>query len=318
MNEWVDIALGDRVALLWGTAFEAAGIRRLADALKIWLANQMILSAYRMDRSSIGEYVRRLRKFKPHLMVGYPSATTYFAKSIMEAGGGVPRPKAVVLSGETLYDWQRETIEEAFGAPVYNHYGCREFGAIARECKARRGLHIACERLLVEVAPSGLAGEDPDVGELLVTDLDSFGMPLIRYATEDLGSITWESCGCGLGLPRLNKAIGRTFDVIKAPNGNVLGGTFWTILLRTKRGIERFQVIQEELDRITVAIIPDTDFSNETREYIMDKIRDACGPEMRVRFELKPELETTPTGKHRFVISRLGDGGAAREGRSSD
>jgi phenylacetate-CoA ligase len=306
MNEWLNIGIGDKIALLWGSAFEMARARKLGNALKIWLSNQTILSLYRMDETSLDDYVKRLKRFKPDLMAGYPSATTHFAQAVMNSGVTPFRPKAIVLSGETLYDWQRKTVEEAFGTPVYNHYGCREFGAIARECKESDGLHIACERMLLEVVPSDVAGTDDDVGELLITDLDSFGMPFIRYAIEDLGSITWEKCGCGLGLPRLKTAIGRTFDVVRAPNGNALGGTFWTILLKTKKGIDRFQVIQEELDKITVAIIPNQEFSDETRRYILDKIREACGPDMRVRFELKPELESTPAGKHRFVISRLG------------
>jgi phenylacetate-CoA ligase len=310
MNEWIDIRIGDKVALLWGTPFDMEAARRVRTSVRRWFSNEMLLSHYRMDEGSLEEYVRRLKRFKPDLVVGYPSAMTHFAQSIGGAGMKVPRPKAVVLSGETLFDWQRRKVEDAFGVPVYNHYGCREFGAVARECKARAGLHIACERMLLEIVPSDAAADGQDAGEILVTDLDSFGMPFIRYAIEDVGSITWEKCSCGLRLPRLVETIGRTFDVVRAPNGNVLGGTFWTILLKQKKGIERFQVIQEEPDKVTIAITPTAEFSDETRRYIVEKIHEACGSEMRVRFELKPDLESTPAGKHRFVISRLkaGDG----------
>lgn len=308
MNEWNGILVGDKMAMLWGTAFDMERMGKIKNAVKFWLTNQLLLSAYRMGESSMEEYVRRLKRFKPDIVVGYPSAMAHFAESILEADLNEIKPKAVVLSGETLYEWQREVIRKAFGVEPYDHYGCREFGAIARECKVRQGLHIACERVFLEVAASDKAGSDDEVGELLVTDLDSFGMPFIRYAIEDMGAITWERCECGLGLPRLKTAIGRTFDVVKAPNGNYLGGTFWTILLRKKKGVERFQVVQEELDKITIAITPTSDFSDDTRRYILDKVREACGPEMRVRFELKPDLVTTPTGKHRFVISKLGTG----------
>jgi phenylacetate-CoA ligase len=150
------------------------------------------------------------------------------------------------------------------------------------------------------------SAEGEALSELLVTDLDNFGMPFIRYAIGDMGTITWDRCACGLGLPRLETAIGRTFDVVRAPNGNFLGGTFWTILLRKKKGIERFQVIQDKLDKITIAIIPTDDFSDEIRQYVLDEVHEACGSDMRVRFELKPEIELTPSAKHRFVISRIG------------
>jgi phenylacetate-CoA ligase len=309
MNEWNDIQIGEKMALLWGTAFDVEKSRRLANALRSWLSNRLLLSAYRMDEHSLGDYVKRLKRFRPDVMVGYPSAMAHFSQSIIGAGVDALRPRAVILSGETLYDWQREVIEKAFGAKVYNHYGCREFGAMARECRLRDGLHICCERVLFETVRASAGGGGDDGGsELLVTDLDSYGMPFIRYAIKDMGAITWDRCECGLGLPRLTRTIGRTFDVVRAPNGNYLGGTFWTILLRKKKGIHRFQVIQQKLDEITIAIIPTGDFSDETRRYILDKVREACGPDMRVRFELKPNLETTPTGKHRFVISRLEQG----------
>lgn len=165
---------------------------------------------------------------------------------------------------------------------------------------------MACERALFETLPVVESARGESLSELLVTDLDNFGMPFIRYAIGDMGTITWDRCACGLGLPRLETAIGRTFDVVRAPNGNFLGGTFWTILLRKRKGIERFQVIQDKLDEITIAIIPTGGFSDQTRQYILDKVREACGPHMRVRFELKPGIELTPSAKHRFVVSRIG------------
>jgi phenylacetate-CoA ligase len=305
-NRWIGVELGDKIAYLWGTAFDLERARKISNAVRSYVSNTMLLSAYQMDRDTLGDYVKKLRRFKPDMMVGYPSALSHFAASLVAAGEKGIRPGAVLLSGETLYDHQREVMEKAFQAQVYNHYGCREFGAIARECRQRKGLHIAAERVLLEVNPVTRSSAGERLSELLVTDLDSFGMPFIRYAIEDMGSITWDKCPCGLGLPRLETAIGRTFDVVRAPNGNFLGGTFWTILLRKKQGIERWQVIQEKLDEITIAFIPTEDFSDETRRYVIGKVREACGDEMKVRFELKPSLDSTPTGKHRFVISKIG------------
>jgi len=318
VNLWQNIRIGDKIALLWGSAFDEKRARKVKNVIKRYFSNNMLLSAYRMDVDSVEEYARRLRSFSPDLMLGYPSALAHFSASLVEAGIGGIRPRAVVLSGETFYDWQREIIEKAFDAQAFNHYGCREFGALARECKLRDGLHICADRVLLEEFPVVDTASGETLTELLVTDLDSFGMPFIRYAIEDMGTITWEKCSCGLGLPRLETTIGRTFDVVRAPNGNFLGGTFWSILLRKKQGIERWQVIQEKLDEITIAFIPTDDFSDETRQYVIGKVHEACGEKMRVRFELKPSLDSTPTGKHRFVISKLGlkrenDAGPASE-----
>jgi phenylacetate-CoA ligase len=314
MNEWIDIRIGDKMAMLWGTAFDVRRSNRMIKGLRNWFSNTLSLSAYTMGAERVDEYITRLKRFKPDLMIGYPSALTHFSESMARRVNGI-RPRAVLVSGETLYEWQRGVIEEAFSAPVYNHYGCREFGALARECKIRNGLHIACERALVEeeLVTDPESGEQ--VTELLITDLDNFGMPLIRYAIEDIGSVTWERCECGLGLPRLRSAVGRIFDVVRAPNGNFLGGTFWTILLRKVKGIERFQVIQDRLDHITIAVIPTEEFSGETRRYVEEKVAEACGPDMHVGFDFRERLEATPMGKHRFVISKIGLRRAGEEGR---
>lgn len=308
MNEWIGIHIGDRTAYLWGTAFDASSSAKIKHWIKAQFTNELMLSAYTMDPVSVELYTRRLSQFRPRAIVSYPSALAHFAQSAKASGKTLFRPSVVVVSGETLFDWQRETIEEAFGAKVYNHYGCREFGAMARECRIRDGLHLASDRLLVEVVPAARSSSGEEISELVVTDLDNYGMPFIRYAIEDVGEITWERCACGLRLPRLRSAIGRTLDVVRAPNGNFLGGTFWTILLRKVKGVAQFQVIQDKLDSVTIAIVPTPEFSDDSRSYVLSKIREACGPGLVVHFDLKDKLETTGAGKHRFVISRIGLG----------
>lgn len=306
MDEWIGIRVGDRVARFWSVPFDNHGPRRLMNSLRNWFSNTLLLSHFRMDEQTLHFYAKRLRRFKPDLIVAHPSALTHFSEFMMASGTEKIRPKAVVVSAETLYEWQRETIEKALGTKVYNHYGCQEFVGLARECTVRHGLHIACERVHIEVVPVEGTPPKDGINEIVVTDLDNYGMPFIRYGMGDIGNITWDSCDCGLGLPRLESAIGRTFDIIRAPNGNFLGGSFWTLLMREVRGIGQFQVIQEKLGEITIAAVATEEFSQEARQFIVEKVRGACGPGMRVIFDFRDTLEVAPGGKHRFVISKVG------------
>jgi phenylacetate-CoA ligase len=136
-----------------------------------------------------------------------------------------------------------------------------------------------------------------------MTDLDDFGMPFIRYAIEDYGELDWESCRCGIKLPRLRSMLGRAYDLVRAPNGNVLGGTFWGHML--KENVEKFQVIQDEIDRVRIVIVPEGEFTDANRRAVIERVRAACGPEMKVDFEITSDIETTKSGKHRYVISNL-------------
>lgn len=314
MNEWIGIRVGDRVAQLWTVPLEIPMMRRAVNLARNWFSNTMVLSHYSLDDETLRSYLKALWRFRPDLLIAYPSTLARFSEFVKAAGAKPFRPKAIVVSAETLYEWQRGMIEEAFGAPVYNHYGSMEFIGLARECTLRRGLHIACERVLIEAVPLEGLPPDEDIRELVVTDLDNYGMPFIRYAIDDVGTITAEQCECGLGLPRLETTIGRTFDIIRAPNGNYLGGSFWTVLLRKVKGVQQFQVIQEELGEVILALVPTDEFSEESRRQIAAKVSEACGPQMRIRFDLKRSLRKAPGGKHRFVVSKIGasDSGHAR------
>jgi phenylacetate-CoA ligase len=320
MDEWLDVGIGDRTAMLWGIRFRGKKSSRLKAALRNWLTNIHVMSIYKMDADSVARYVRELRRLRPKVIVGYPSALSHMAQVILDSGLEPPRPSVIMASGETGFDWQYSIIEQTFGAKVYNHYGSCEFGPVARECKYRQGLHLACERVLAEIVPVGGpaqpggfgqerrgetdAGQTADgPGELVITDLDNIGMPFIRYAIEDYGTLGWGKCECGLTLPVIGSVIGRTTDIVKAPNGNYLGGTFWGHLL--KQGVRKFQVVQDEIDRVRITLIADSDFSEEVRQEALGRIRKACGDQMRVEFEIVDDIPVTKSGKHRYVISKI-------------
>lgn len=303
MDEWLNIRIGDRCAYLWGVRFRVTGHDRVKARIKNWFTNTMLLSAYQMDPESVRRYLERLRRFKPVALIGYPSALAHLCQTVREAGLKTVSPGLVMVTGETAYDWQRDIIERTLGAKVYNHYGSCEFGAMARECRNRDGLHIACDRILMETSPIARSAGGDEIKELIITDLDDYGMPFIRYAIEDHGDIDWAPCACGLGLPRLKTMLGRAYDVVHAPNGNFLGGTFWGHIL--KDGVEKFQVIQDELAHVKVIIVPEGEFGERRRKYVLDRVLEACGPEMKVEFEIAEDIASTPTGKHRYIISNL-------------
>ncbi len=303
MNEWLGSRIGDRKASLWGNRFRVSKTEKIKRTVKCWFDNTLHISAYKMDVETIERSARKLSRFKPDMLCGYPSSLYHFAQSTEVVAKGKVRPKMILVSGETLYDWQRTAIEAAFAAPVYNHYGSCEFGAIARECMRRQGLHIAADRVYVETLPIARQPAGEDLCELVMTGLDNYGMPFIRYAIEDIGSVTWEPCACGLGLPRLQSLAGRVYDIIRAPNGNYLDGTFWGHIL--KKGVEEFQVIQNRLDEVTISVVPTDDFDEDTKRYVLDKVRQACGKQMNVIFDLREDIDLTRSGKHRYIISNL-------------
>ncbi len=305
-QEWIGVKLGDRRVSLWGAAMDIEKLQNVRGRIHRWFNNYIILSSYELSPRSLKEYVDRLNHFKPVLLISYPGPLTELAEFMVENGLRVPSIRAIISSAETLYPWQKEISEQAFSCPVYNRYGCREFGDIAHECEHREGLHINVDRVFLEILDDELHPCEPGrPGEIVITDLDNYGMPFIRYRIGDRGTLYNRACSCGRGLPLLEGIEGRTLDVVRAPNGNALGGTFWTLLFRSKPGIKTFQVIQEDMRGIAVLYVHDTSVHDVPLDYFKKKIRGKCGENFKVDFQEVKQIKKTTSGKTRFVISKL-------------
>jgi phenylacetate-CoA ligase len=132
-------------------------------------------------------------------------------------------------------------------------------------------------------------------------------MPLIRYAIGDQAAFAPADavCGCGRGLPRLEAVAGRAFDVVRFPNGGAVGGTYWTILMKTRPGIDRFQVVQQRLGEITVRYIAAAPLPRQTEEFLRSEIAKRAGDEFRVKFDRVTEIAVGAGGKQRIVLSEI-------------
>ena len=304
-QRWIGVDVGEAEVMIWGSAFDLKAADKLSGKIKSYFANMHYISAYGLNNASIEPHIDYLRKINPPLITGYASALYVFANYLLENGIQDIRPRGVISSAEMLYDPQRERIEKAFGCKVFNRYGSREFATIAHECECGNS-HITMERVYVEVASEEDRRWGVVPGELIVTDLDNNGMPMIRYNIGDMGVLEdANSCRCGRGLCLLKEVTGRTFDVIKTPSGAMFPGTFWTILSKAVSGVVQLQVVQKKIDEIEMNICTDDSFRNESIQILKDIIQEHCGPEMRIRLNIVDHIPLGKTGKFRWVISEI-------------
>lgn len=305
-QSWIDVKFSDKKAILWGAPMDLKSIRSFRGQFRSKIKRQLFLSSFNLSKKALNDYAKQLTKFKPKLLISYPGPLCVFSEYLLKNDIKIPSIKNIISSAETLYPWQKDIIQSAFDVPVYNRYGCREFGDIAQECKKREGLHINSDRFFVEVVDEKMNPViDESYGEILITDLDNYGMPMIRYRIGDVGSIKKNLCSCGLPFPMFKRIEGRTLDIVRAPNGNNLGGTFWTLLLREKRSFKEFQVIQNAFNRIEINFIRSDIFDNDHLNYYREQIKLQCGTSMEVYFNEVKKIPRTISGKTRFVISNL-------------
>ncbi|HSG27260.1 MAG TPA: hypothetical protein VLA34_02180, partial [Candidatus Krumholzibacterium sp.] len=227
------IDVGDKQALVWGFPFDIPLKERVASAVRNYFANITFLSSFKRSETAMGDFASKLTRYKPDLLLGYPSAVMLFAEFLKARNITGISPKAVMSSGEKMYPQQRELFEEVFGCSVFDRYGSNEFANVAHECEAHKGLHVFTDLLYVEVLrENGRPAEPGEVGEIVITDLLNRYMPFVRYKTGDMAIPSGRTCECGRGLPLFERIEGRTFDNIMTPDGRSIGGYFWTYLSR--------------------------------------------------------------------------------------
>jgi phenylacetate-CoA ligase len=303
---WAGAAPGTRQWYLWGVPPETtADWRKRKMRLYDRLYRRTTESCFALGEASVDRLVASLRRTRPDAIVAYTNAIYAFAR-LLEARGIVPPPPgAIVVGAEKLHDFQRKVIERVFRAPVFETYGSREFMLIGAECAEHTGLHLTMEQLLVEVVDAaGMPVPDGVEGDVVITDLTNFGMPFIRYANGDRAVMATGPCSCGRGLPLLAAVTGRRLDVLVTPEGGQLPGEFFPHILKERPSVQRFQVIQEVPDAVTVRLVA-PEWQEADTAWLRREVAATSGSALRLEIEQVSEIPLTAAGKLQVVVNRL-------------
>lgn len=294
---WAGLEPGEKAAFLWGAPVGAvSNYQRWKTRAYDAYNRQLVFNTFKQDQSLWTEVLAGIERFRPQVVVGYVSSLQAFAEFLIERRKTLPALRGVIAAAEPLFSSTRERLAKAFGAPVFNTYGSREFMSIAGECGIGAGLHIHAENLLVETArPEGSS-------EIYVTDLHNYGMPFLRYEIGDLGNLDTSSCGCGRGLPRLSQIEGRILDALKTADGRVVPGEFFPHLLKEVPEISEYQVIQKSIDRIEIVARISGPVSERSNALLRSEIGKTFGSQ--ITWEIKPvsSIPRLKSGKHRVTI----------------
>jgi phenylacetate-CoA ligase len=304
---WAGARMGRRTISLWGAPVAPS---RSAHDFKTRLYhaafNRKVLNAFLMSEARMADYADTIDAYRPEIIVGYVAPLVRIAEWLVATRRTPHRPAAIVSAAEALGDAQRETIERAFGCPVYNTYGCREVMLIAAECERREGLHLSADHLHVELdAPKATVRGEAPVGEVLLTDLHNEGMPLIRYANGDMATAGAGTCACGRSLPLLSRIDGRKLDTLRTPDGRLMPGEYIVYAFLTVPHVRQYQVVQREPAALDVYVVPEQGFDAAAQALIRTSIGEVAGPAMDIRCHCVDDIPATASGKYRVTICAL-------------
>ncbi len=296
---WAGARLGQRTLYLWGTSL---GQQKTKDRLYHAAFNRRVLNSFVMSESNMAAYADAIEAFRPEIIVSYVGPLVKLAQWLEASGRRVHQPLRVLCAAEALLEHQRAIIERVFACAAFNTYGCREFMLIASECEHRNGLHLTADHLKVEILqPTAMPGP----GELVVTDLHNYGMPMLRYVNGDMATESQAECACGRGLPMLAKVDGRKLDALYTADGRIMPGEYVVYAFLNAKGVKRYQVVQKTLDALEVVIVRDDDFNESTIELVRGELRKVLGDGIALEFRFANEIPLTATGKLRVTISEI-------------
>ncbi len=305
-TRWWDVDIGDSEIVIWGSPIELSAQDRVKQ-LRDQILRTHLLQAFEMSDEKLDSFLSVIRSRKPRMLFGYPSALSHIARYAEKQGKRMDKLgiRVAFVTSERLYDNQREDIQRVFGCKVANGYGGRDAGFIAHECP-EGSMHITAEDIIVEIVDGdGNVLPHGEAGEIVTTHLATKDFPFVRYKTGDIGVLSEETCACGRGLPILGEIQGRTTDFIVASDGTVIHGLALIYILRDVAEIQSFQIVQESIELIRIAIVADASFNELVAAKITQGFHDRLGPSVTVVIEKVEAIMPERSGKFRYVVSRV-------------
>lgn len=312
-NEWCGHELVDKQVVMWASERDLmVGSETWRTRMGRWIRNERWFNTRLMSEDSMKTYLEELAHFRPRQILGYVESLYELAKFAQRSRLPVYTPKSIMTTASVLHPHMRQTIEEVFRAPVFNRYGSREIGAIASECDHHEGLHVSALTHYVElISPECTPVQPGEQGELVITALNNYAMPMIRYRIGDMAQWAEQMCSCGRTWPLLKEIAGRINDSFVKANGDLVDGRLFVILLGTNVFIQKFQVVQDEINQIKISLIahqgtesPDTAYQEQVAT-IVEKTKYLMGDTVDVHVRFVDEIPTTASGKFRFTICNV-------------
>lgn len=302
-REWFGVKTGMRRASFFGRIV----VSPLQKKPPFWrfdkTENNFLFSSYHMSEDNLRHYCKKLMEIKPIEICGYPSSLFAISKFLEKNKHYIINPSFIMTTAETLLDYQREMIENAFSCKVRDQYGCTEMAIFVSQCE-EGSYHVHPEYGVIEVIDAdGNVVEAGKEGEVVCTSFINRTMPLIRYRLGDLVIVRNEGCRCGRNFPVLEKIIGRVDDILTTPEGRPLGRL--DPIFKSGKGIFETQIVQTSINTLQFNIVKDESFGENEKKDLLYEIKKRTGDVMNININYVHEIPKEKNGKFRSVISLI-------------
>ena len=300
---WGGVAPGMKHIELWGGAMGCAKQTWRQQCASL-LAGRRRLLAYDLGQDNVHTYIDVIRRSQSPFIVGYASSMYLLARMLLERREQL-HVQAVFTTAECLLPSWAATIRQAMHCKVYAYYGCGECNSMGYQCQQGDAYHIPEEHVVLEVEPEVGHTDLLETGQVLITDLDNYAMPLVRYQNGDYMTLGDTDCVCGRSLRLIAKLEGRTHEFLLNASRGLISGGICDSILGNIGSIREFQVRQDGLEHIRVLVVPCRKLTEEENGYIRKSFRHYLGETMDVEIQIVDSIPRTKAQKLQTAVNEL-------------
>lgn len=304
-KNWAGMNYGDAIATFQGRVVVPLKQNSPPFWRKNFINNQLFFSSFHLHEKNLPYYFDKLSTDNIQFIEGYPSNLYIIALYLLKKGQTFPL-KAVLTSSETLFSGQREAIEKAFECKVFDYYGMAERAVFASECSEHSGHHLNSDYGITEFLDSkNMPVSKGSMGRIVGTSLYNYAMPFIRYQTNDSCSLKTDPCSCGCEFPLMDDVATKNESIVTLPDGRLISPSVLTHPFKPMHNIIESQIIQEEVDRMTVYVVRGEKYSQKDENKLLEAFHERLGDQIAIAIQYVEFIPKTKGGKFKWVISKV-------------
>jgi phenylacetate-CoA ligase len=268
------------------------------------MKNVVIINPAKMDYHWCEETINHIAANKDTIIIGFPSVLYALSKFVFSdySGNNKIRVKGIVTIAEPLNACIKNTIEDVFQCPVFNRYATMETGVIGHSTRNDNNIFINRSSYIIELLAfdSDRAINEGEDGRIIITDLFSYGMPLVRYETGDTAMLVSKN---DYGAICIKNPEGRIIETIFATNGSKISWAVIYDIMTQISDVFQYQFRQTGEKNYQMYIITSSGYSRDSEQHLYNKLRDTLGNDAILELCYVDSIPALPSGKRPMIIN---------------
>lgn len=304
-KHWAGLRWGEPYASLQGRVITPTTQQQPPFWRYNYVNRQLFLSSFHLHMQNLPHYFAELERRNIRVIEGYPS-TLYILALYLLKTKQTYRLRAALTSSETLFDYQREAIESAFGCKVFDFYGMAERVVYASECAEHCGHHLNSDYGVTEFLDRHHEPVRPGQwGKIVATGLHNFAMPFLRYETNDVCALKTRKCACGRVFPLIEDIATKDESIVTLPDGRLISPSVLTHPFKPMHNIVESQIVQEEINELVIHIVRGARYTRSDEAQLLAAFHERLGGQMKIRVTYLDAIPRTTQGKLKWVVSKV-------------